>query len=363
MAEKKIIDEAVEEHDSIVSKILLLANNPRVFRILGYSFAILLFIFLVVAILSFTKIIPQNMSKNIPWIGRIVRKSEIIEKSQSKNAVTSYKLNSKTIYPKYTRSLRKDDFDAISGKKTSTFTKTPEGVVMRRKFYEGKSVGEIYVKEYLSMSIVNKNEYLNAYERAETIASRLKSILLVTDNVKDIKPKVVNGDVTIDHKGTLIAKVTKLDAAASNITPVQQAIAWANNFRIAMGETDLLKSNDVETVSKEKIEKAKEEVRKEEEAKRKKLEAEKKVLEEKQKKLEAEKEAQQDAAKLKKLKKIVKAYESMSAEDAVNILKNMNEREVSEILSLMQDRKLSKILSAMEPVRAARLSRRLTKSK
>ena len=56
-------------------------------------------------------------------------------------------------------------------------------------------------------------------------------------------------------------------------------------------------------------------------------------------------------------KSTAKLIESMSAEEAVKILKEMNDSDVKQVLGKVKKRQAGKILAALDPVRAAKLLR------
>jgi len=65
----------------------------------------------------------------------------------------------------------------------------------------------------------------------------------------------------------------------------------------------------------------------------------------------------QDPARATERKSMAKVLESMQAENAARILKDLSDSEVKEILLVVKKRQAAKILAALEPDRAARIMR------
>ncbi|PZM78898.1 MAG: hypothetical protein DKM50_10065 [Candidatus Margulisiibacteriota bacterium] len=326
-------------------------KNPRLFRIGGYVAAILLFLYMFLAVLSFLNVVPKEIAKNLPFISSVVSRSAELDNLSTQTELTPYNLNTKIVYPKFSRVYRKDDPYVQIEEQNKEPLK--DQVVMKRQFYDGKNVGEIFLNDQLVIRIYNKGPYNNEYARADEVAEKLKSFIKEQADMLKLIPKIVSGNLSIVHGNDILDQVNQADAMVNNSTPLQQAIAWINNIRIASGVTTLVKESDYQSLVQNPV--VQPEVKPEV-----KVATKNEIV---VTKLPEKLSKEDEAARTKLLKKIVRVYEAMPSGEALDIFGKMSDGQVADILSNMQDRKLAKILAVMDADRAATITKLLADKK
>lgn len=322
-----------------------IVNNPRVQRISGYVLAIILFLYLFIAMLSFLGVVPRSISRNLPFIASVVNRADELDDLRNSKTMDAYHLNTKIVYPKFSLAYRKDDPYAENDVSQNAKTSPPDQVVMKRQFLNGRNVGEIYLNDQLVIRIGNKMDYVNEFARADAMADQLKAILAKKSDMLKLAPKMVSGNMTLAIDNTIVGQVYPQDAMLNNSTVLQQALSWVNNIRLALGINKALVLDDFVALEQPVTPTVVEAPVVTPQAEPTPPVAQSSPI-----------TIPDDKAKQKLMKKLVNVYNTMPSGQALDIFSRMTDEQAVEILAQMKDRQLSKILAIMDPQRAAKMT-------